>query len=439
MKVTKEKVENSQAYITIEMEPAEMEQGMEHGYQHLVAKANIPGFRKGKAPRAVVERHLGKTRLLEEAIDHLIPEAYEKALKEQSLEPFAQPQLEITQADPLIFKAVVPLMPTIELGDYRNIRMTPEEVDVKEENVDAVIEQLRHQHATWEPVDRPLELNDLAIIDINGTIDEKPYVKKAAAQYQVLKESVSPAPGFAEQVIGMKKEEEKEFILTLPADFPNKELAEKEAHFKVKLHEIKEEKLPELNDNFPALISAEYKTINAFREEVTKNLNMRAEERARMDFEEKVVNAAVNKAKIEFPPVVVDMEINRLINEQERQLQMSGKGMDEYLRSINKTHEQLQEELRPVAAKNVTASLVLNKISEEEKVEVSETEIDERLDGMVMGVDDEKKAEMRKLFDNPRTRESMKNSIMARKTIERLADIAKNTQESKTEAKEEEK
>ena len=208
---------------------------------------------------------------------------------------------------------------------------------------------------------------------------------------------------------------------------------------KVKLLEIKEENLPELNDDFPALISTEYKTINALREEVTKNLNTRAEERARMDFEEKVVNAAIDKAKIEFPPVVVDMEINRLLNEQERQLQMSGKGMDEYLRSINKTQEQLQEELRPVAMKNVTASLLLNKVSEEEKIAISEAEIDERLDGMVLGVDEEKKAEMRKLFDNPRTRESIKNSLMARKTIERLADIAKNTQELKTEAKEEEK
>ena len=150
--------------------------------------------------------------------------------------------MEITQADPLIFKAVVPLVPTVELGDYQSIRMTPEPVDIKEENIDAVIEELRHQHATWEPVDRPLDYNDLAVIDINGMVDEKPYVKKAAAQYQVLKEAITPAPGFAEQIVGMKKEEEKEFDLTFPADYPNKEVAGKEGQFKVKLHEIKEEK-----------------------------------------------------------------------------------------------------------------------------------------------------------------------------------------------------
>jgi trigger factor len=439
LKVTKEKVENSQAYITIEMEPAEMEHGMEDGYRHLVTKANIPGFRKGKAPRAVVERHLGKARLLEEAIDHLIPEAYEKAIKEQAIEPYTQPRVEITQADPLIFKAVVPLAPTVELGDYQSIRLTPEQVEIKDENIDAVIEELRHQHATWEPVERPLDYNDLAVMDINGTVDEKPYVKKAAAQYQVLKEAISPAPGFTAQITGMKKEEEREFTLTFPEDYLNKGVAGKEVHFKVKLHEIKEEKLPEINDGFPALVSTEYKTLAALREEVAKNLKQRAEERARMDFEEKVIHAAIEKAKIEYPPVLVDMEINRILNEQVRQLQMTGRGMDEYLKSINKTAEQLQEELRPVAAKNVTASLLLGKLAEVEKIDVSESEIDNRLDSMVLGVAEEKKAEMRHLFDNPQTRASLKQSLMARKTIERLADMAKNTRETKKEAKEEEK
>jgi len=439
LKVTKDKVENSQAFITIEMEPAEMEHGMDDGYRRLVTKANIPGFRKGKAPRVVVERYLGKARLLEEAIDHLIPEAYQNACKEQSIEPYAQPSMEITQADPLIFKAVVPLAPTVELGDYKSIRLTPEQVNTKEADIDAVIEQLRHQHATWEPVERPLALNDLAVIDISGTVEDKPYVKKAAAQYQLISENISPAPGFAAGLVGLKKDEEKEFTLAFPADYPNKDVAGKEAHFKVKLHEIKEEKLPELNDDFPRQISAELKTVAALREEAAKNLKQRAEERARMDFEEKVINAAIEKANICYPPVLVDLEIDRIVKEQARQLQMTGKGMDEYLKSINKTPEQLQEDLRPAATKNVTASLLLGKVSEVEKIEVSETDIDQRLDNMVLGVDEEKKADMRKLFDNPQTRASIKQSLMARKTIERLADIAKNTGEPNKEAKEEQK
>jgi trigger factor len=434
LKVTKDKVESSQAYVTVELDAAEMEHGMEHGYEHVVAKANIPGFRKGKAPRAVVEKYVGKGALLEEAIDHLVPEFYEKACKEQAIEPFAQPQVEITQADPLIFKAVIPLTPTVELGDYKSIKMAQDKVDIKEENIDAVIEQLRHQNATWEPVERPLALKDLAVLDISGMVDEKPYVKKAAAQYQVLTDVITPSPGFAEKIVGMNKEEEREFTLTLPADYPNKDVAGKEAQFKVKLHEIKEEKLPELNDDFALQVSTEIKTVAALREEAAKNLKARADDQSRMDFEEKVVNAALDKAKIEYPPVLVDMEINRIMNEQARQLQMSGRGMDEYLRSVNKTPEQLQADLRPIATKNVMASLLLGKVADVEKVEVPESEVDTRLDNMIIGIEESKKAEMRKLLDNPQTRQSIRQSLMARKTIECLANNAKNCEDAPKEA-----
>jgi trigger factor len=437
LKVTKEKVENSQAFLTIEMEPAEMETGMQDAYRHLVQKASIPGFRKGKAPRVIVERTLGKARLLEEAVDNMIPRAYQQALKEQEIEPYAQPEVEITQADPLIFKATVPLTPTVTLGDYASIRMSPEPVDIKEVNIDAVLEELRHQHANWEPVDRPLSYNDMAVIDINGKVEEKPYVQKVAAQYQVLKNAISPAPGFVEQIVGMKKEEAKEFKLSFPADYLNSQVAGKEGQFSVKLHEIKEEKLPELNDNFAAQVSSEFKTVPALREEVTKGLRLRGDERARMDFEEKVINTAIEQAKIEYPPVLLELEINRILNDQARQLQLTGRGMDEYLRSINKTAEQLQEELRPVATRNITASLVLGKIAEAEKIEVSEEDISNGINNMSRSVGEDKSGEMKKLLDTPQNRESIKQSLKTHKTIERLTEIAKNTEKPVQETKEE--
>jgi len=439
LKVTKEKEENRQAFITVEMEPAEMETSLQDAYLKLAQKNDIPGFRKGKAPRAVVEHHLGKPRLLEEALDHLLPQAYEQALKEQEIEPFAQPDVEITQTDPLIFKAVVPLVPAVELGDYRSIRMTPDPVDITDENINAVIEELRHQYATWEPVDRPLDYNDLATIDINGMVEEKPYVQKVGAQIQVLKELMSPAPGFSDQITGMKKEEEKEFTLSFPEDYPNNNVAGKEGHFKVKLSEIKEEKLPELNDEFAGQVSPDFKTVDAFREEVMKSLQLRAEERVRMDFEERVINTAIEQSKVEYPSVLVELEINRILNEQVRQLQMTGRGMDEYLQSINKTAEQLHEELRPVATKNVAASLVMSKVAEAEKIEVAEPDMENGIDNMTRGTAEEQREEMRKLLDTPQTRESLKQSLRTRKTIERLTEIAKNIEDSTTETKEEEK
>jgi len=430
LKVIKEKVENSQAYLTIEMEPAEMEAGMQEAYSKLVQKADIPGFRKGKAPRAIVERTLGKSRLLEEAIDGIVPKAYEDALKEQAIEPYAQPSLEITQAEPLIFKAVVPLAPSVTLGDYKGIRMSPEVEKIKKENIDSVIEQLRHQNAAWEPVDRPVEYNDMAIININSESDDKPLVQRAGSQYLVTKDSMSPAPGFAEQIVGMKKDETKEFDLTFPEDYPGKQLAGKKAHFKVTLQEVKEEKLPELNDAFASQVSKEFKDLKALREEVSKSLKQRAEENARMDHEEKVINTAVEQSKVEYPPIIIDYEINRLISDQARQLQQTGQGMDEYLRSINKTPEQLQEDLRPVAIRNVNASLVLSKIAEEEKIEVTEEEIRNGISNMVQGIGDDKKDEMLKMLDTPQNRQSITQTIKTRKTIERLTDIAKNVKKT---------
>jgi trigger factor len=425
LKITKDKEENSQAFLTVELEPAEMEEGINHSYKQLAKKVNIPGFRKGKAPRDVVERNLGKARLVDEAVEHLLPQAYEQALKEYEIEPFAQPKIEITRSDPLIFTAVVPLRPTVELGNYKSIRMTPEKVDITEEKINNVLEELRHQHATWEPVERAVDYNDFVVIDIDCEVDEKPYIKRIGSQFYVERDSITPAPGFVHQIVGMKKEEEKEFTIQFPEDYPETEVAGKEGHFKVKLTEIKEEILPELNNELAIQVSPEFKTLDTLREEVVKSLKVRGEENSRMDFEEKIINEAIEQSKVEFPPVLVDMEINRILNEQARQLQMSGRGMDEYLRSINKTPEQLQEDLRPVATRNVTASLVLSKIADEEKVEVAEEDIRNSMDNMVRGAGEEKIEEMRNMLDTPQTRESITQMLKTRKTIERLSEIAK--------------
>jgi trigger factor len=435
LKVTKEKEEDRQAFLTVEMEPAEMEGALEDSFKSLSKKVNVPGFRRGRAPRAVIERHLGRDRLIEEAMRKLVPQAYEQALKEQEIEPFAQPEIEIAQTEPVIFKAVVPLEPTVELGDYRGIRMEPEPVVVTEEKVDAVLEELRHHYATWESVERPVAYNDLAVMDINGKVDEKPYVQKIGAQFQVLKDAVSPAPGFADQIVGMKKDEEREFKLSFPDDYPNTEVAGREGTFKVKVTEIKEEKLPEMDDKLAAQISPDFNTVALMREETRNRLRQNAEEQSRLDFDEKLINAVVEQAEVAFPPVLVEMEISRILNEQNRRVQMSGRGMEEYLQSINKTEEQLREELRPIATKNVNASLVIGKITEAEKIEVTDADIEKGIDGMADSTPEDKREDLRKLLDNPQTRQSIKQSLMTRKTVERLVQIAKNAVESKKETK----
>ena len=426
MRVTKEKTENSQAFLTIEMEPTEVEEYLDKSYYRLVRKTSVPGFRKGKAPREILERYIGKECLLDDAIDNLLPEAYAKAIKEQEIEPIARPHIEIAEKDPVVFKVTVPLKPTVKPGDYHHIKVTPEPVELTEDDVNAAIEQLRHEQATWEPVERPVEFDDLVALDIESNIEDKPFINRKGIQYQVVHDLPFPAPGFAEQLLGMKRNEDKEFKLQFPSDFPNAELVGKEPWFKVRVSEIKQERLPELDDEFARGLNPDFKSLDSLREQVSADLKLRAEEKARIDFEERVIEAVVDIAKLEFPPILVERETDRLLNQRLQRLQMGEQGLEEYLRSKNKTKEELREELHPLATKGVTRSLVLGKIAEEEKIEVTDSEIEAEIEDITKGAA-EKKDELQKFLNRLEFRESIKQLLTTRKTIQQLVEIAKGS------------
>ena len=423
MKVTHEKTENSQVFLTIEMEPTEVEDALEKSYYRLVKKTNIPGFRKGKAPRAILEGYIGKESFFQDALNHLLPQAYERAIKEQEIDAFAQPQIEVTQTEPVVFKATVPLRPTVKLGDYHSINLTPEPVELTEDSVKAVMERLRHQQAIWEPVERPVDFDDLVVLDIESSIEGESFINQQGMQYWVRRDAPFPAPGFADQLSGMKKGDDKEFSLQIPSDYPRSELAGKESRFKVTVTEIKQERLPELDDELAKQINPEFETLGILREKVSTDLRQQAEQKAKLDFEEKVIQQVVDLAQVEFPPVLVEMEVDRLINEQSRRLQMGGQGLEDYLKSVNKTEAELREEIKPVATKRVTHSLVLGEVVEAEKIEVSDPEIDAEIEEIIKSSAKDKD-EMQKFLKTPQSRESIKNLLITRKTIQRLVEIA---------------
>ena len=423
MKVSKEKIENSQAFLRIEMEPAEVEKYVAESYSRLVKKTNIPGFRKGKAPRAILERHIGRESLLEDALNRLLPQACEQAIREQGIEAITSPSIEIKQTDPVVFTATVPLRPTVKLGDYRQIQLTPEPVEVTENDVNTVIEQLRRQHSAWEPVEREVGFDDLVTLDIVSNIDGKPFINQQGVQYEVLPDYPLPVAGFAEQLPGVKVGEEKEFKLQLAKDYPRVELAGKEAHFKVRVSEVKQRQLPQLDDEFATLVNPELKTLDLLRGKISAGLHLRAEEKAREEFEERSIDAVVGISQVEFPPVLVDTEIARLLDQQARWLQASGSRLEEYLSRINKTGEELREELRPLATKRVTRSLVLEKIAEEEKIEASDAEIKAELENIAQSVSGNKD-EVQKWLDSSQAHSSVEQLLIRRKTIQRLVEIA---------------
>jgi len=428
MKVTQEKTENCQAFLTIEMEPAEMEESMEKAYRRLVKKTNVPGFRRGKAPRAMLERYVGRESILKDALNSLIPEACDRAIKEQEIRAFAQPSVEITQNEPLVFKATVPLVPNVELGNYREIRMEANPAQIGEENIDAVIDRLRHEQATWEPVERAVDYNDLVILDIDGTADGKSLIDRKGVEYLVRKDQPMPVPGFADQVRGMSINEEKEFDLHIPGDFPKKEIADKESHFRVKVIEVKQENLPEADDEFARGVEPGFEDMARLREHISEGLKNAAEERARGDLEERIIQAAIDQSKVEYPPFLVELEIDRLLEQQLRRWQAAGHNIDDYLANVNKTEEKLREELRPQADKKVIRSLVLGKISQEEKIEVSDADVNAEIEKTAGEASPERQAELKKYFSRPEPRNSIINLLTGRKTVQRLVEIASGTE-----------
>lgn len=424
MKITKEKIENSQAFLTIEMEPAEVEASMEKAYERLVKKANVPGFRKGKAPRPVLERHIGKDRLFENALDALIPDAYEKAVKEQEIEPFAQPQIDVTQTEPLIFKAVVPLKPSVKLGDYKNIKIEQEAPgEVTDTQIEAVIGEMRHRNADWESIElRSADYGDLVVIDLEGNIEGKTVVDQKSVPFQLRRNSPEPVFGFSEQVIGLKKGEVKTFQLQIPGDYSVSDLAGKEVTYKVAVLDINQEVLPELNDEFASMIKPELKTMEELRKSIVGDLKRSNEARVSQKFEDKVIDMVVGLSEIEFPPVLVEAEVNRIINQR---FPRGREEMEAYLKRINKTPEAFHAGLHPFAANQVKNGLVLGKVTEEEKIEVTDEDVDNEISRVTNRVEDAQREGTFEVLNAPENRASIKNRLLTLKTIKRLVEIAK--------------
>jgi trigger factor len=421
MKVSAEPIENSQVALNVEMEATEVDEYLEEAYGRLVRKVSVPGFRKGKTPRAVLERHIGKDALFREALEQLIPKAYAEALENQSIDAIDQPQIELVQAEPLIFKATVPVRPTVKLGDYKKIRLESKSVEISDEDVRATIEQLRHQHSVLLPVERAVQYGDIVTMDVEDKRNGEYVPIGKSLVYEVNIDAKMPLPGFAEKLEGANKDEEKSFVLSYPPDYEIKELAGKEHSFKVKITEVKEKQLPVVDDEFAKSLGSE--DMASLREQITSGLKARGEERAQMELERKAVDAVVELSAIEYPPILVERGIDRLLNDEARNFPEGAKGMEDYLRNLNKTIDDHREELRPVATRRVVRSLVLDKIAEAENIEVSDSEVDNEIDKMVKD-SGQQAEELRKFFGLVQARESVKQALNSRKTLACLVEIA---------------
>jgi trigger factor len=417
MKVTSQSLEDRQIELNVEMETDELDKYMTKAYQKLVGRVRVPGFRKGKVPRAILEKHIGKDAFLQEAIEDFVPEAYKKAVEEQNINPIAQPEIEILQTEPITFKAIVPLEPEIKLGDYKQIRLEQPSDGFKEEDVDKAIEQLRYEHATLLPVERPVQVGDIVTMDIEFKNDEESPNTQKDVVFEVVENSSYPLPGFAEELKGVKKKTEKSFVLSYSSDHEIQDLAGKTYSFTVTVNEIKEKKLPEVNDEFARSVDSE--NLDSLREKIRSNLKQMAEETSRLEYEKNIIEKVADISETLYPPVLVEDEISRMINEEARNFNNGVEGLQNYLKNINKTMESHREELRPMAEQRLVRSLILSELSKSENIEVTPEEIDREIERMA-DEGGENADEIRKIFSIPQARISIEQVLISRNTIDRL-------------------
>ncbi len=422
MKVSLERLPESRVQLQIEIDDERLEKSLDSAYKRIAQKNRFPGFRPGKAPRAIVERAVGRQGLIREALDRLVPDAYNEAIETEDVDAIGQPELEIDQLEPVKFTAIVPVRPSVNLNDYRSIRVEAQPAEVTGEMVDEQLLLLQRRHATHAPVERPVAWNDILIADVSGEVDGDQFLADENAEFPLREGQVLFLEGLAQGFVGMAKGETKELKLTIPEDFRVERLQGKEATFTLHIREIKEEKLPELNDEFAAMINAdEFENFEALRSRIESDIQKSLEANAETQLRNEAVDKLVETATLEYPRLLVEHEIDHLIREAVGNDQSQYQA---YLRAVGRTESEFRETWREAADLRVRRSLVLSELAEAEGLDVTAEEIDEELDSLVAPMGDDA-PRFRQMFANEEGVATIRRNLLSRKTLDRLAAIAK--------------
>ncbi len=382
MSLKLEKLENSMAKLTIEVSAEELEAAIEKAYQKNKNKINVPGFRKGKVPRKMIENMYGKEIFYEDAANELIPDAYDKAYDECEEEIVSTPDVEVVQIEsgkPFIFTATVALKPEIKLGKYKGVKIDKIDTTVSDEEVDAFIEKERENSARTISVERPVQAKDETVIDFEGFVDGVAFEGGKGENYPLTIGSGAFIPGFEDQLIGAEIGKEVEVKVTFPEDYHAEDLKGKEAVFKCTVKEIKEKELPELDDEFAAEVS-EYETFAEYKEATVKNLTEKKVEDAKNKKEDAVIEAIVKASEIEIPAAMLDTQKRQMIQDFAQNLQSQGLSMDQYFQFTGLTAESLMAQVEPNAKKRIESRLVLEAVVKAENFEVSDADVEKELE-----------------------------------------------------------
>ena len=396
MSVQVEKLEKSMAKLTIEVSADDLEKAIESAYQKNRGKISIPGFRKGKAPRKLIEQMYGKGVFYEDAANELINSEYPKAAEESGEDIVSNPKIDISQVEsgkPFIFTAEVALKPPVSLGKYKGVKVEKADLDVTDADVDAEIDKQRNTNArTVEVTDRAVQKDDMITLDFEGFVDGEAFKGGKGEDYPLTIGSGAFIPGFEEQLIGVEIGKETEVKVKFPADYQAAELADKDAVFKCTVKAIKEKQLPELNDEFASDVS-EFETLQEYREDARKKLVERKTAEAKAKKEDEAVKAVIEDSEMELPEAMIETQQRQIVNDFAQRLQMQGLSMEQYLQYTGSSVEKMMEQVKPQAEERIKSRLVLEAVAAAEKLEATDEEFEAELKKMA----DQYKMEIEKI------------------------------------------
>ena len=385
MSVQVENLEKNMAKLTIEVPAEELEKALEKAYQKQKKNISVPGFRKGKVPRAMVEKMYGPEIFYEDAANALIPDAYSKALDECEEDIVSSPEIDVTQIEKgksFIFTATVALKPEVKLGKYKGVKVEAAEVTVTDEEVDAKIEKERENNArTIEVTDRPVKDGDMTVLDFEGFVDGVAFDGGKGENYPLTIGSGAFIPGFEEQLVGAEIGKEVEVNVTFPEDYQAEELKGKAAVFKCTIKEIKEKELPALDDEFASEVS-EFDTLEEYKKDVKETLTIEKEKAARDAKEAAVIDAIIADSDMDIPEAMVTTQQKQMIDEFAQRMQMQGLSMEQYFQFTGATLDKMMEQVKPQAETRIKSRLVLEAVAAKEGIEATEEDYDEEIKTM---------------------------------------------------------
>ena len=388
MSLQVEKLEKNMAKLTIEVSAEDLEKAMQAAYQKAKGRITLPGFRKGKAPRKMIEQMYGKGIFLEDAANALIPEHYSKALEECELEIVSQPQIDVTQAEPgkaFIFTAEVAVKPEVTLGEYKGVEVPKSETEVTDEDVEAELKKEQEKNSRTVTVeDRGAENGDITTIDFEGFVDGEAFEGGKGTDYPLTLGSGSFIPGFEDQLVGAKEGDHVEVKVTFPEEYQAKELAGKEAVFQCDVKKVEAKELPELDDDF-AQDASEFDTLAEYKEDIKKNLTEKKEKEARAAKENAAVDKAIENAEMEIPDAMVDTQTRQMLDDFARRMQSQGLSMEQYFQFTGLTYEHMMEQVKPQAERRIKSRLVLEAVAAAENIEATEEDFDAEVKRMAEG------------------------------------------------------